>query len=64
MGSYPIEPPDNPLSAKWFRVRYALDQFMSEIPDEKTPSHEKGPVFNEPCVGTTGGSKRPPVLFE
>ena len=29
---------------------------MSELPDEKAPSSEKGPVFIQPCAGTTGGS--------
>jgi hypothetical protein len=49
------------VSGKEPRGRYALHQLMSEIPDEKTPSNEKGPVFVQPCAGTTGVRIRPTV---
>jgi hypothetical protein len=38
--------------ARWIRARHALGQIMREIPDEKTLSPEKGPVFIQPSIET------------
>ena len=46
---------DHSVSGKRFRARYVLDQFVSEIPDEKTPIPEKGPVFVQPRTGKSLG---------
>ena len=43
------------FARKEFRAKYALHQFMSEIPGEKTPSPEKGRMFVQLCVGSAEG---------
>jgi len=35
-----------------------------DLSDEKLPEDQKGRVFVQPRTDTTGGSKRPLVLFE
>jgi hypothetical protein len=48
-GTY--EPMTTSMSGKRFRPKYALGQFMSKLPDEKTPNRENDPMFTEPCAG-------------
>jgi len=51
-------------STERVRVFLEIDGEKSVEDIRQSLSSEKGRVFVQPCVGTTGGSKRPPVLFK